>query len=77
MRLWIALLLAVFGAVQVRAGMLSDSSLYYCKCECPVVAGGAVWSRCLAFRQWSLRYGEEQPFICWFGLLKHGASGVA
>lgn len=33
MRLWIAFLLAVLGAVQVRAGMLSDSSLYYCKCE--------------------------------------------
>lgn len=36
MRLWVAFLLAVLGAVQVRAGMLSDSSLYYCKCECRV-----------------------------------------
>lgn len=58
MRLWVAFLLAVLGAVQVRAGMLSDSSLYYCKCECRVIwaelfdcsnvadAGSTVSSKC-------------------------------
>lgn len=43
MRVWITFLLAVLGAVQVRAGMFSDSSLYYCKCESSSLSVSVVW----------------------------------